>query len=324
MLVWSQSLQMSSSNVLRPPAFFSRTGASTGVLVSGLLHALLLAIIIVGWVPAEKKKETVKPRYIEAKLLQMKPAVAQAAKPQQQPKPQPKPEPKPQPKPEPKVDEAAIKKAEEQKKQEQLKQEQLKKEQQAKAEAEKKRQEVLKQEAIKKEQQAKAEAEKKRQEEQKKAEQAKAEAEKKRQEEQKKAEQAKAEAEKKRQEELRRQQELAKALALEDEMLEDAEAEAQVGTYVDYMASLIASSWSRPPSARLGMVVELEIFLGAAGRVTGVRTIKSSGNAAFDLSAEQAVKKVGQFSRLREVDPGIYQRDFRKIRIVFDPQDLRM
>jgi colicin import membrane protein len=289
---------MSSSNALRVPAFFSRTGASTGLLVSGLLHALLLVIIIVGWVPAEKPRETVKPRYIEAKLLQMKPAVAQAAK--------PKPQPKPQPKPEPKVDEAAIKKAEEQKRQEQLKQEQLKQEQ------------------LKKEQQAKAEAERRRQEALKKEQQAKAEAEKKRQEELKKAEQAKAEAERKRQEELRRQQELAKALALEDEMLEDAEAEAQVGTYIDYMASLIASNWSRPPSARRGMVVELEIFLGAAGRVTGVRTIKSSGNAAFDLSAEQAVKKVGQFSRLREVDPGIYQRDFRKIRIVFDPQDLRM
>jgi len=72
------------------------------------------------------------------------------------------------------------------------------------------------------------------------------------------------------------------------------------------------------------MVVELEISLGSGGRVDGVRTIRSSGNAAFDRSAEQAVFKVGQFSRLREMDPTLYQRQFRKVRIVFNPQDLRM
>ena len=265
------------------------TDNTMGMLVSGVLHGLIIAVLIVGWSPAEKEKKVASPRFIEAKLLQMQPAAVRPAPPKPAPapapKPAPKPEPvaKPEPKPEPKVDEEQQRK--ELERQQQLKQEQQRQEQLKKEQAEKQRQEQLKKE----------QAEKQRQE-------------------QLKREQA----------EKQRQQELAQALAMEEAMLADEEFEAQVGTYVDYMASLIAANWSRPPSARLGMVVELEISLGSGGRVDGVRTIRSSGNAAFDRSAEQAVFKVGQFSRLREMDPTLYQRQFRKVRIVFNPQDLRM
>ncbi len=278
------------------------TDNTMGMLVSGVLHGLIIAVLIVGWSPAEKEKKVASPRFIEAKLLQMQPAAVRPAPPKPAPapapKPAPKPEPvaKPEPKPEPKVDEEQQRK--ELERQQQLKQEQQRQEQLKKEQAEKQRQEQLKKE----------QAEKQRQEQLKREQ-----AEKQRQE-QLKREQA----------EKQRQQELAQALAMEEAMLADEEFEAQVGTYVDYMASLIAANWSRPPSARLGMVVELEISLGSGGRVDGVRTIRSSGNAAFDRSAEQAVFKVGQFSRLREMDPTLYQRQFRKVRIVFNPQDLRM
>jgi colicin import membrane protein len=278
------------------------TDNTMGMLVSGVLHGLIIAVLIVGWSPAEKEKKVASPRFIEAKLLQMQPAAVRPAPPKPAPapapKPAPKPEPvaKPEPKPEPKVDEEQQRK--ELERQQQLKQEQQRQEQLKKEQAEKQRQEQLKKE----------QAEKQRQEQLKREQ-----AEKQRQE-QLKREQA----------EKQRQQELAQALAMEEAMLADEEFEAQVGTYVDYMASLIAANWSRPPSARLGMVVELEISLGSGGRVDGVRTIRSSGNAAFDRSAEQAVFKVGQFSRLREMDPTLYQRQFRKVRIVVNPQDLRM
>jgi hypothetical protein len=33
---------------------------------------------------------------------------------------------------------------------------------------------------------------------------------------------------------------------------------------------------------------------------------------------------VGQFSRLQEMDSALYNREFRKINILFNPQDLRM
>jgi colicin import membrane protein len=265
---------------------------STGLFVSISMHAVLIVLLIVGWVPDEKKLEIARPKYIEAKLLQMKPAVAapqpKKAEPKPAPKPQPKPEPKPlpkpEPKPEPKVDEEAQKKAADLKRQQEVKKQQQ-------AEAERKRQEQLKKEQSERERQEKLKRE---------------------------------QAERQRLEQQRRQQELAQALALEEDELEATEDDAQVGTYVDYMAGLIASNWSRPPSARRGMEVMLEISLGSAGRVTSVRVVKSSGNSAFDLSAEQAVKKVGQFSRLTEMDPGLYQREFRRINIVFRPDDLRM
>ena len=291
------------------------TDNTMGMLVSGVLHGLIIAVLIVGWSPAEKEKKVASPRFIEAKLLQMQPAAVRPAPPKPAPapapKPAPKPEPvaKPEPKPEPKVDEEQQRK--ELERQQQLKQEQQRQEQVKKEQAEKQRQEQLKKEQAEKQRQEqlkKEQAEKQRQEQLKREQ-----AEKQRQE-QLKREQA----------EKQRQQELAQALAMEEAMLADEEFEAQVGTYVDYMASLIAANWSRPPSARLGMVVELEISLGSGGRVDGVRTIRSSGNAAFDRSAEQAVFKVGQFSRLREMDPTLYQRQFRKVRIVFNPQDLRM
>lgn len=259
---------------------------AAGLAVSVTLHGILLAFLIIGWHPEKKTLEIAKPKYIEAKLLQMKPAIAEPqVKKAEKPKPAPKPQPKPQPKPEPKVDEAAIKKAEEQKRQIQ--------EQKARAEAERKRVE----------QQKKAEAERRELERQKELQR---------------------QQELKRQEQIRRQQELAQALALEEELAMEEAANAQVGTYVDYMAGLVAANWSRPPSARRGMEVILEIALGSAGRVTSVRVVKSSGNSAFDLSAEQAVKKVGQFSRLTEMDPGLYQREFRRVNLLFRPDDLRM
>lgn len=275
---------MPSLNQFTRPAI-NRTVPLAGLTVSVILHGILLAFLIIGWHPEKKTLEIAKPKYIEAKLLQMKPAIAEPqVKKAEQPKPAPAP--KPQPKPKPEVDQAAIKKAEEQKRQK-IQQEK------AKAEAEQKR--VA--------QQKKAEAERRELERQKELQR---------------------QQELKRQEQVRRQQELARALALEEEMAMEEAANAQVGTYVDYMAGLIAANWSRPPSARRGMEVILEIALGSAGRVTSVRIVKSSGNSAFDLSAEQAVKKVGQFSRLAEMDPALYQRDFRRVNLLFRPDDLRM
>lgn len=278
------------------------TGNLVGIVVSVTLHALILLLMMHHWQPEREDRKVQRPRFVEAKLLQMKPAIAEPQKPKPETKPQPKPQPQPQPKPQPKEDPAIKQRAEEQKKQEQQKQEQqrqeqLKREQQVKEQAAQKRkqeEEAAKQKELERQQQIKQDAEKKRQEEIK------------------------------RQQEVARQAELARALAMEEEMLDAEETDAQVGTYTDYMASLIASNWSRPPSARRDMQVELQISLGSAGRVTGVSVGRSSGNAAFDRSAEQAVWKVGQFSRLQEMDPALYQREFRKLILLFKPEDLRM
>ena len=262
-------------------------GNLIGILVSVLLHGLVLALIMHHWAPEREERDAVKPRFIEAKILQMKPPVAEP----EQPKPAPKPE----------VDTQAQQRAEEQKRRE---------EQQAREEAERQRQEAKRQEM-------------ERQKELERQQQLKKEAERKRQEELERQREQERQKELARQREQARQEDLAQSLAREEAMLEQQEMQQQVGTYVDYMAGLVASNWSRPPSARRGMEVLLKLNLGSAGRVVGVQVAKSSGNAAFDRSAEQAVWKVEQFTRLQEMDPALYQSEFRQMYLLFKPEDLR-
>lgn len=273
----------------------ARSGYSAGLLVSITLHALLVALVVIGWVPREESRQVTTPSYIEAQLLQMEPAVTEPQQPQEE-APEPDPE-------------------QEQQKQEQEQQEQARREREQKeAEAERQR----RAEQQRREEQARREKE--RQEEQRREK----EREEQRQRELERQRELQQEAEARRRKE--QEQALARELAEEAEYLEAAAAEQNaeaIGTYSDYMRGLIADNWNRPPSARRDMKVELEILLGAAGRVTGVRVIDSSGSEAFDRSAEQAVLKVGQFSRLQEMEPALYQEHFRRVHLVFRPEDLR-
>jgi colicin import membrane protein len=71
----------------------------------------------------------------------------------------------------------------------------------------------------------------------------------------------------------------------------------------------------------------LSIQLVPTGQVVGVSVVKSSGNDAFDLSVQQAVKKVGRFEKLQELSrqsPVIFEQNFRQFRLVFRPEDLRL
>ncbi len=120
------------------------------------------------------------------------------------------------------------------------------------------------------------------------------------------------------------EQDLASALAEEEEFLV-AENDAQlVSSYSAYIFDRVAGNWNRPPSARRGMEVELLIQLVPTGQVVSVMVVQSSGNAAFDRSAEQAVHKVGRFEKLKELPPRVFENDFRKLRLVFRPEDLRL
>ncbi len=137
------------------------------------------------------------------------------------------------------------------------------------------------------------------------------------------------EARKAREEALKREQELAFAEALKDEeAFRNAAADEQlVGSYSAYISDRIATNWSRPPSARRGMEVTLIIQLVPTGRVVSVAVEKGSGNSAFDRSAEQAVHKVERFERLQELsqsNPRLFESSFRRFRLVFRPDDLRL
>lgn len=175
------------------------------------------------------------------------------------------------------------------------------------------------------EEQKKQQALRKKQEEQRKKEaQQKAEAERKRKEQ---AElKAKAEAERQRAEQQRREQErqaMEKALAAEQAAILEASYAQTAQSYMGAIAERIERNWSRPPSARNNMQCVLLIRLVPTGRVVNVDVVKSSGNELFDRSAVQAVKKTEQFPEIKDMPPEVFERFYRELTLVFNPQDLR-
>ncbi|MCB5161906.1 cell envelope integrity protein TolA [Marinomonas algarum] len=164
--------------------------------------------------------------------------------------------------------------------------------------------------------------------------------------------QAKEKAEKKRREEVARQaeadrlaeqerqrQEEASRLAAKEKAREEAEAarvaaakeaeeravaEAQM---VQSISSLInnrvTSAWIRPPSARNNMKTQLRIYFLPNGEVMNVQITKGSGDALFDQRAVDAVYKVRRIEELADVDSYVFERNFRQVDLIFNPQDLR-
>ena len=219
-----------------------------------------------------------------------------------------------------------------------------KKEEQKKQEAaEQKKVEAAKQAEAKKAEEAKKAAEqkkladiakKKSEEEKKKA--AVEEAKKKAYEaEKKKAEAAKkklAEAEKKRkqQEAARKAANDQKAQALAEllgdtterqQALADEVGDQVAGNYDDLIRRYVAQVWNRPPSARNGMSVTVQVNMLPGGLISNVSVVRSSGDVAFDNSAVTAVRSVGQIAEMQ----GISSSDFapyRSFKMTFTPEDL--
>lgn len=287
------------------------SGYGWGIIASLLLHGVLLALLIIGWVP-RNRPEPAPPSFIHATLM------AETSKSKRAPKPAVKPPPAETREPDPLMEDSEpakerleVQRQLEQKRQEELKQNQVaeKKKQQ---EIEHKRQLDLKQKQL-------AEEKRKSEEENKKREQARIE-------QAKKEEQRKREAEKSAAAERRkREQEMADALEREEAEAQAAEeANTNVQSYQDYIRERMERNWSRPLSARNGMVVELTIQLLRNGQVVSVAIAKSSGDPAFDRSAEQAVRKVERFDKLQELPESVYAKNFRRFTLVFRAQDLRL
>lgn len=126
------------------------------------------------------------------------------------------------------------------------------------------------------------------------------------------------------QEALRRQEDLNSQLAAELNALAEIENQQVVASYAAWIAERVENNWSRPPSARSGMVVKLRVNLLPTGRVASADVIESSGDEAFDRSALLAVSRAEPYSRLSELDSSLFDEHFRQFVFVFNPQDLRL
>ncbi len=276
-------------------------------LFSFALHAFVLFLLLVGWSEKKAEHKPQRPKFVQATLVQMTPKAStqdkQAAKKKAQVAAQRKVE--AQRKEKARQQKAAERKEIERKNAEQKKAEQKKAEQKKARDEKARRDKALKKKQAE-EKARKIAAQKKKEERERRAKEAR------------------------RKEELERQaraKALASALDSEDEFLAD-EQSAQVSQgYQSYIQERIIANWNRPLSARRGMEAILSIQLVPTGQVVGVSVIKSSGDSAFDLSAQQAVKKVGRFEKLQELSrqyPVIFDQNFRQFRLVFRPEDLRL
>jgi len=94
-------------------------------------------------------------------------------------------------------------------------------------------------------------------------------------------------------------------------------------SFIALIQQTVVNYWSRPPSARNGMECELVVQLIPTGEVVNVQVIRSSGNPAFDASAVNAVQKAGAFPELQKLPSAEFEKNFRRLNLIFRPEDLR-
>jgi colicin import membrane protein len=92
----------------------------------------------------------------------------------------------------------------------------------------------------------------------------------------------------------------------------------------DLIVRLVSEQWRRPPSARNGMSVEVQIDMLPDGTVTSANVTRSSGDSAFDSSAVAAVRNVGRIPEMQQLDRATFDQLYRKRRIIFKPEDLSL
>ncbi len=254
------------------------------LLVSLALHALMFALVLANWDARPEPREIKRPQVVQAKVVEFTPKSQRRAE-----------------------QEAAQQKVID------MRQRQQERERQ---EAERRRQQEearrVQAQREKREQEQRAQAERERQEAERRREREAAEQRRREQEQQAESER------------IERQQRLDRALEEEAEFFEAQQAQEVAQSYVAVISQRIENNWSRPPSARLGMKCVLEIQLVPTGQVVNVTVVESSGNSAFDRSAEQAVKRIDRFEEVQDMPTQVFERHFRQLRLVFNPEDLRL
>lgn len=113
------------------------------------------------------------------------------------------------------------------------------------------------------------------------------------------------------------------ALQSEASDLAETEAAADEALAMSYQRGIyeaVVANWSRPPSARNRMEAKLMVELVPTGDVVSVTVLESSGNAAFDRSAEAAVRKADRFEVPQDAD--VFEEHFRRFTLLFRPEDL--
>lgn len=117
--------------------------------------------------------------------------------------------------------------------------------------------------------------------------------------------------------------ELRAQAAAEEERKRAVEEAQMVQSISGLINSRVTAVWNRPPNARNNMRTQLRIYFLPNGEVMNVEVIQGSGYALFDSRAVDAVYRVGRIEELSRIDSYVFERNFRQIDLIFNPQDLR-
>ena len=109
--------------------------------------------------------------------------------------------------------------------------------------------------------------------------------------------------------------------ATEDSDYDEAQAIAE--GFEEQFHTRAAEGWTRPPSARNGLEVELQIGMIPDGTVTSVFVSKSSTDGPFDASAVAAVKNIRRMTEMQDLKPSDFQ-PYRSFKMIFTPENLAL
>nr|WP_314878080.1 cell envelope integrity protein TolA [uncultured Pseudomonas sp.] len=105
--------------------------------------------------------------------------------------------------------------------------------------------------------------------------------------------------------------------------LADEQGDQVAGDFDDLIRMRAAEGWARPPSARKGMTVVLQINMLPDGTITSVSVARASGDGPFDASAVAAVKNIGRLTEMQGLKPSDFNA-YRSFKMTFTPEDLAL
>ncbi|WCD79048.1 MULTISPECIES: cell envelope integrity protein TolA [Pseudomonas] len=108
-----------------------------------------------------------------------------------------------------------------------------------------------------------------------------------------------------------------------EQALADEVGDKTAGNYDDLIRSRVSELWTRPPSARNGMSVVVQINMLPDGTITNASISRSSGDSAFDQSAISAVKNVGRITEMQGMSSADFN-PYRSFKMTFTPEDLAL
>ena len=91
---------------------------------------------------------------------------------------------------------------------------------------------------------------------------------------------------------------------------------------VDYIRKEVSKNWISPVNSRDGTVT-LEVKLDPTGRIIDVNVTSRDASNDFVDSVIAAMRKVGGFEKLMNLDRKVFDKNFRKFPLRFKPEDLR-